>query len=173
MRRRSCKNGTVIIVISINVVGAGKHYELSKDDEMMDFDPQKIMDAANYAAHKYCPKEYLKEDAASAAILKIVERIPEYDASKASAKTFLIQQARYGVADFLRREFGRMSRGNRKIDMTVCDEYEDTHVGNTIPSDSLLDIARRLDNTEAVPDPTVAQWRGNLPELKTLRQRSV
>ena len=149
--------------------GYGDRYDVCVP--LMEFDPQNIIDAAKYAAYKYCPKDYLKEDAASAAMLKIVERISSYNPDKSSKKTFLIQQARYGVSEFLRQECGQIRRDGRKIDLTICNEYEDTHIGNSVSADTQLDIARRLDNTEKVPDPTLAQWRGNIPELKTLRRR--
>lgn len=127
-----------------------------------------IQSIAERAARKHCPKDYLREDAASAAMIRMIEKLPEHAPDRSKLTTFLIMHARYGISEFLRAEFGRKDRGRGE---EVCFPLTDIYATTLIPADTAIDIARRLDNIDLAATPTMSQWRGNLPTVETLRRR--
>jgi hypothetical protein len=105
--------------------------------------------------------DHLIEDAASAAIVRILERDRFWD-GRGTRSGFGYHSAVYGVREFLRNETGKQQsvRPGQFLEL-----WEDITANEDIPADTLLHIARRADAIDAAGSGTltVAQRRGNMP----------
>ncbi len=141
----------------------------------MELDIDLLQASSYYAASRWCPVVAWREDAASAAIVRILEKVDKYDSDVAEFNTWVVNLAKWGVQDYLRSEWGRnyvkMEMNHLRLSLS---ETVKLHYGHysldeilpspDIPADNLVYIAMRCDNIDKIPkNLTVAQQRYNLP----------
>ncbi len=136
------------------------------------FSALELSKIAAYAANRWCPISSWREDAASAAVIRMLEDKDKHDPAQSKLSTYLYKLAKWGVQGFLRAEWGRdykkanLSNLTWCLDETFSETYslEEVIPAPNIPADHLVYIAMRCDNIDKTPNNlTMAQQRGNLP----------